>query len=150
SHRAWWHRCAAASRVRASLSQRARPRPASTSSPSCVGRADMVAGLAPGFADPVLAAQSTFRRIMDAAARPGLGCSLAETVNPPPPLARGAGAVALTLFDQDTPVWLDAALDTEPEVAYWLRFHTRAPIVAEPDRAAFAILSDAERMPALE
>jgi alpha-D-ribose 1-methylphosphonate 5-triphosphate synthase subunit PhnH len=103
--------------------------------------------LAPGFADPVLSAQSTFRAIMDATARPGTVCALSETVAPPLPLSRGAGAVALTLLDHDTPVWLDAALAAQSDVAYWLRFHTRAPIVSETQQAAFAILSDPERMP---
>ena len=105
----------------------------------------MTAVLAPGFANPVLSSQSTFRAIMDATARPGTVYALTETVAPPPPLSRGAGAMALALLDQDTPVWLDAALAAETEVAYWLRFHTRAPIVSESERAAFAILSDPER-----
>jgi alpha-D-ribose 1-methylphosphonate 5-triphosphate synthase subunit PhnH len=107
----------------------------------------MTAVLAPGFADPVLSAQSTFRAIMDATARPGTVYPLSEMAASPPPLSRGAGAVALTLLDQDTPVWLDAALAAQSEVAYWLRFHTRAPIVSETQQAAFAILSDPERMP---
>jgi alpha-D-ribose 1-methylphosphonate 5-triphosphate synthase subunit PhnH len=106
--------------------------------------------LASGFADPVLSAQSTFRRIMDATARPATVCALPETVAPPRPLSRGVGAVALTLFDQDTPVWLDPALAAAADAAYWLRFHTRAPIVSEPDRAAFAIFSQPDRAPPFE
>jgi alpha-D-ribose 1-methylphosphonate 5-triphosphate synthase subunit PhnH len=106
----------------------------------------MDARLAAGFAEPVLAAQSTFRCIMDAIARPGRIQDLLEAVAPPRPLSRGAGAVALTLFDHDTPVWLDAPLAVA-NVTDWLRFHTRAPIVSEPRRAAFAILSDPQRAP---
>src|SRR5262245_53694134 len=105
----------------------------------------MTAALAPGFTDPVLSAQSTFRAVMDACAHPGTTYALSQAVAPPPPLSPGAGAVALTLLDQDTPIWLDAALDAETEVAYWLRFHTRAPIVSASERAAFAIISDPVR-----
>jgi alpha-D-ribose 1-methylphosphonate 5-triphosphate synthase subunit PhnH len=106
--------------------------------------------LSPGFADPVLAAQACFRALMEASARPGqvyrLSGERAQAVVPPVPLSRGAGALALTLLDQDTPVWLDAPLCAE-DVTYWLRFHTRAPIVGDPQRAAFAILADSERAP---
>src|SRR5262245_30732284 len=102
--------------------------------------------LSPGFADPVLEAQSAFRSIMEATARPGKACPLDATLTPPAPLSRGAAVVALTLFDQDTPVWLDAPLAGD-ELAYWLRFHTRAPVVTDPQRAAFAILSRPEAPP---
>jgi alpha-D-ribose 1-methylphosphonate 5-triphosphate synthase subunit PhnH len=102
--------------------------------------------LSPGFIDPVLEAQSAFRSIMEATARPGKVCPLDATLTPPAPLSRGAGVVALTLFDHDTPVWLDAPLASN-DVTYWLRFHTRAPVVTDPQRAAFAILSRPEQAP---
>jgi len=103
--------------------------------------------LAPGFADPVFAAQSTFRAVMEATARPGRIFDLAETVAAPAPLSPGAAALALTLFDQDTPVWLDAPLADGADVAAWLRFHTRAPLVNATDRAAFAVLSQPAETP---
>jgi alpha-D-ribose 1-methylphosphonate 5-triphosphate synthase subunit PhnH len=102
--------------------------------------------LSPGFVDPVLEAQSAFRSIMEATARPGKVCPLDATLTPPAPLSRGAGVLALTLFDHDTPVWLDAPLASD-DVTYWLRFHTRAPVVTDPQGAAFAILSRLERAP---
>jgi alpha-D-ribose 1-methylphosphonate 5-triphosphate synthase subunit PhnH len=103
--------------------------------------------LTPGFADPVFAAQSTFRCVMDALARPGTVHRIADAVTAPRPLSQGAAAIALTLFDQDTPIWLDAALAAEPAVAQWLRFHTGAPIVADPGQAAFGVVSDHARLP---
>lgn len=106
----------------------------------------MTATLAPGFSDRVLSAQSVFRSIMDACARPGRVCGLSVNLAPPPPLAHGAAAAALTLLDQDTPVWLDAPL-AGAGVAYWLRFHTGAPVVNDPQQAAFAIVSDPEHAP---
>lgn len=101
---------------------------------------------APGFADPVLSAQSNFRAIMAALARPGTSRALTAPISAPQRLSRGAAAVALTLCDQDTPVWLDAAL-AETDVADWLRFHTGAPIVSETNRAAFAFFAEPQNAP---
>ena len=66
-----------------------------------------IAELPAGFADKVLSAQSTFRSVMEAMARPGSVHRVTAAVGTPPPMMRGAAAIALTLFDHDTPVWLD-------------------------------------------
>lgn len=100
----------------------------------------------PGFADPVLSAQSSFRAIMSAMARPGTPHALTESVSAPRRLSRGAAAVALALCDQDTPVWLDAAL-AKTDVADWLRFHTGATIVSETGRAVFAFFAEPQHAP---
>jgi alpha-D-ribose 1-methylphosphonate 5-triphosphate synthase subunit PhnH len=98
----------------------------------------------------VLAAQSTFRKVMDATARPGL----IETINPiagaPAALAPAAAAIALTLFDHDTPIWLDAPLARSGDVASWLRFQTGCPIVTERERCAFALIGDVAALPSFE
>ncbi|MEO9528503.1 MAG: phosphonate C-P lyase system protein PhnH [Roseibium sp.] len=98
--------------------------------------------LAAGFPDPVHDAQGCFRALMDAMARPGTRRK-SETgpLNPPAPLTPVATAIALTLFDYDTPVWLDRPLMTSDAVKTFLRFHTGAPIVSEPVDAAFALVS---------
>jgi alpha-D-ribose 1-methylphosphonate 5-triphosphate synthase subunit PhnH len=107
------------------------------------------AALAGGFAEPVFDAQGVFRAVMDAMARPGKAVDLSEKTAPPAPLSAEAGAVALTLFDHEAPVWLGQKFAASPAVADWLRFHTGCPIVTEPDEAAFALVSDAAQMPVL-
>jgi alpha-D-ribose 1-methylphosphonate 5-triphosphate synthase subunit PhnH len=81
--------------------------------------------LSPGFADPVGDAQSCFRAVLDAMARPGqvhaVGGAAALA-----PLCNAATAVLLTLADHETPLWLD------PEAAAaraWIAFHTGASFV---------------------
>lgn len=97
--------------------------------------------VAPAFLDPVMAAQLTFRAVLDATARPGSVVAFDDApAASPTPLSVGAAAIALTLCDQDAPVWLDAGL-RRPTVIEWLRFHTGARIVDDPDAAAFAFVS---------
>ncbi|MBB1090099.1 phosphonate C-P lyase system protein PhnH [Rhodopseudomonas palustris] len=106
--------------------------------------------LSAGFADQVTAAQATFRSVMQAMARPGIVQRIdVELGAVPAPLAHATAAIALTLLDHDTPLWLDAAANT-PAVTQWLRFHTSAPQTEAPDAAAFALITDPCAMPAPE
>ena len=109
-----------------------------------------IAELPPGFADKVLSAQSTFRVVMEATARPGSVQRVTADVGTPSGLVHGSAAMALTLFDHDTPVWLDPALATVSEVATWLKFHTGAPVVIDPAVASFALVADGDLLPDLE
>lgn len=89
----------------------------------------------PAFADPVLGAQSSFRSLMEAMARPGRVQRLAALPDAPAPLAPAAAAALLALADAETPVWTDA-----PEGARgWIRFHTGAPLVDLPMEAEFLL-----------
>ncbi len=90
-----------------------------------------VAEMPAGFADKVLSAQSTFRSVMDAMARPGSVQRIVASAGTPGAMMRGTAAIALTLFDHDTPVWLDASMSETPDVTKWLKFHTGAPVVAD-------------------
>ena len=104
--------------------------------------------LAPGFADPVHDAQAVFRVLLDALARPGTtgwidatpghGDALTHT-----PVA--ALAALLTLCDYATPVWLQTRDDA---LASTIRFHTGAPLVDLPGRAAFAYVDQSSALPA--
>ena len=109
-----------------------------------------VAELPAGFADKVLSAQSTFRSVMDAMARPGSVQRIAAGAGAPASMMRGTAAIALTLFDHDTPVWLDAQMSETPDVAKWLKFHTGVPVVADSSICSFAIIGDARALPALD
>jgi alpha-D-ribose 1-methylphosphonate 5-triphosphate synthase subunit PhnH len=109
-----------------------------------------VAELPAGFADKVLSAQSVFRSVMDAMARPGSVQRIASAAGAPVGMMRGAAAIALTLFDHDTPVWLDGRMLATADVAKWLKFHTSAPVIADSSIASFALVGDPENLPALD
>jgi alpha-D-ribose 1-methylphosphonate 5-triphosphate synthase subunit PhnH len=101
------------------------------------------------FADPVHASQGTFRVVMEALARPGTVVSIPAVVWVPP-LHPAAAAVALTLLDYETPVWLDRRLASASALTDWFRFHTGAPITTDARRAAFAFVADAAQAPPLD
>jgi alpha-D-ribose 1-methylphosphonate 5-triphosphate synthase subunit PhnH len=109
-----------------------------------------VAELPAGFADKVLSAQTTFRSVMDAMARPGSVQRVVAASGAPAALMRGTAAIALTLFDHDTPVWLDPGLSETPEVGRWLKFHTGAPVIPDSSVCSFAVIGDARALPALD
>lgn len=96
--------------------------------------------VAAGFVEPVLAAQATFRTVMDAMARPGSVRRLAG-IAAPAPLSPTAAAIALTLLDYETPFWLDPPLAATPDLARFISFHTGARLTAEPAEAAFAFVA---------
>jgi alpha-D-ribose 1-methylphosphonate 5-triphosphate synthase subunit PhnH len=102
--------------------------------------------IAAGFDDPVSGAQATFRAVLDATARPGTIMTAHTLLAAPAPLSAATAAVALTLCDQDTCVWLDATLRTAG-IIDWLRFHTGTRVVDDPSRAAFAFVGAANEVP---
>jgi alpha-D-ribose 1-methylphosphonate 5-triphosphate synthase subunit PhnH len=112
------------------------------------GLADF-ATLEPGFDDPVRGSQAAFRALLDAMAHPGRIVALPGLLGgaPPAPLGTAAAAIALTLCDIDTPVWLDAAASS---AAGYLAFHCGAPFATGPAEARFAIIADAVALPLLD
>lgn len=103
-----------------------------------------------GFSNPVLNAQSVFRAVMDAMARPATIVEVDAAVAPPSPLGRAAGAIACALIDADTPFWLDAALAESTALRSWLAFHTGAREMATCGDVAFALVGAPTTMPPLE
>ena len=79
--------------------------------------------LSPGFADSVADAQSCFRSVLNAMARPGHLHAIGG-VSAPHPLCDAAAAILLTLADHETPLWLDPMA---VEASVWITFHTGAP-----------------------
>jgi len=100
-----------------------------------------------GFANPVQSSQAVFRCVMNALARPGSVQRVTEKVNAPSLLMPAAAAVALSLFDHDTPIWIDDRVAAEPEIAAWLRFQTGAPLTSDASRAAFALMHSSAAVP---
>jgi len=90
----------------------------------------------PGFTDPVRDAQTTFRAVLDAMARPGRLHQVGQNLMVPAPLDRATAAVLLTLIDNETPLWMDPAAAAARD---WLAFHCGATIVEAPEAAMFAL-----------
>lgn len=107
-----------------------------------------LAAVRPAFADPMRDSQSVFRKVMEAVARPGTIADIAFAAEPPAGLAPAAAAVALTLFDFETQVWLDPAL-AGGETETWMRFHCGCPLTVDPSNAAFAVVCDMAAAPPL-
>ena len=106
--------------------------------------------LQPGFADPVHDAQSVFRAVLDALARPGRLCRVGDRLAPSEEAGIATRATLLALADATTAVWLQCVL---PELASALRFHTGAPLIRDMSAlsvAHFALLTDPAHCPALE
>ena len=103
-----------------------------------------------GFQEPVFDAQIVFRQVMNALARPGTICSFEDCAMPPSPLLPKAGAIAATLFDADTTIWLDSNLRQEQALIDWLVFHTAANMVEQTFDANFAVVGEKASLPSLE
>lgn len=104
--------------------------------------------IAAGFAAPVRDSQAVFREVMECVARPGRIATFGFAPDAPAGLATAAGALALTLFDFETPVWLDPAL-RESAAQSWLRFHCGCPLTTDPAQADFAVVTDMSSAPEL-
>ena len=84
-----------------------------------------------------------FRAILDALSKPGLEVSVPELADKPAALHDASIVMALALCDYQSPVWLSPRIN-QAEVCSFLRFHTGAPIVADPAEAQFAFVESGE------
>lgn len=100
--------------------------------------------------DPVLSSQSVFRSVMNALARPGSIQTISAVVDAPSRLMPATAAVALSLFDHDTPIWIDDHFNADPAVAAWLRFESDAPLTVDASRASFTLIHCGTALPDFE
>jgi alpha-D-ribose 1-methylphosphonate 5-triphosphate synthase subunit PhnH len=98
--------------------------------------------LQPAFNDPVLDAQTSFRSALKALSEPGLVQPLNRALTLEN-LQPATYALCLAFLDSDTPLWLAPRFDT-PAIRANLAFHCGCPIVAERERALFALLDERE------
>ena len=99
-----------------------------------------------GFSDPVHDAQNTFRGVLNALSRPGKRFALGAPVRGVL-LGAAMAHLLLALTDDDTAVWWQRS---DRAAADWLRFHTGATRTADPQLAAFAVLTSAADLPPLD
>ena len=90
---------------------------------------------------PVQDAQQSFRRLLKAMSEPGVIVALHQLKHGWQPLGLATTSVLLTLVDGDTPVWLAPSMDNDI-ARQNLRFHTNAPLVDQPQLAAFAVADE--------
>lgn len=102
--------------------------------------------LCAGLTDSVHDAQQAFRAALDALACPGRRVDVGRAIAGLP-LGAAMAHLLLTLADDDTAVWWQDGGDA---AARWLRFHTGAQAASAPDEAAFAVITSALAMPALD
>ena len=103
----------------------------------------------PGFSDPVLDAQTTFRLLLASMSRPGTVHELPTLTPAPFPLFETTAAVCLTLLDLHTPIWMDIDIENHEAAADYLRFHCGCPIVLQPSDASFALITSQSIAPSL-
>ncbi len=102
-----------------------------------------------GFTDAIHHSQQWFRVLLEAMSRPGtiqLPTADACTLSPIPPLSATSAALALTLLDNGTSVWLQ---EPEHSMVCWLRFHCGCPVEATIGEAAFLFVTDGKQLPDL-
>ena len=103
-----------------------------------------------GFQTPVFQAQETFHGVMHGFAEPGTVKTLNYKGGGPRLLPLAAAAIALTLFDETTPVWLSPELHNGGSIGKWLAFHTGAPVVEHKTDAHFALFGPDAPLPTFE
>ncbi len=107
------------------------------------------AAIKPAFQDAPHEAQTVFRAVMEAMARPGRIGTLEAGFDAPDPLGAASAAILIALADFETPIWLDAALSSDRAATDFLRFHTGAKFAATPEEASFAVIAEPNRAPPL-
>ncbi|MGO1765921.1 phosphonate C-P lyase system protein PhnH [Advenella sp. S44] len=98
--------------------------------------------LVTAFADPVLNAQTSFRAALKTMSEPGT-IARADFADALDVMHPATFSLALTLFDDDTKVWLSPSVDT-PMIRANLAFHCACPVTDDPQQADLAIMVASE------
>jgi alpha-D-ribose 1-methylphosphonate 5-triphosphate synthase subunit PhnH len=100
------------------------------------------------YSAEALRSSRNFRVLLDAMAKPGHVFDFAPKNLDVAPLYATTIAIAHTLFDFQSPIWLSPAFAQDGVIRH-LKFHTGAPRVEKGRDAAFAVLSARDGIPAL-
>ncbi|MDR1312707.1 MAG: phosphonate C-P lyase system protein PhnH [Deltaproteobacteria bacterium] len=105
--------------------------------------------LTPGFASCSLASQAVFRLALAALSKPAFPfpADFGVLFERDPPMPATLAAMALTLADGLTPVWLSPSLRAASD---WLQFHRSVPLARTPDRASLVFAASPGELPPLD
>lgn len=94
-----------------------------------------------GFESPVYDSQTVFRQLLKAMSEPVTECTVPVLDECPDTLNLATYSVALTLFDQDTQVFLTDSIQSD-DVKQTLRFHTALKLVDAVEQADFVLCNE--------
>ena len=98
----------------------------------------------PGFTDPGSDSSLIFRSVLDAMAKPGKICMPNCNIEPPGRFDAMACAIALTLCDMETPIWLSEDVWSDAVLNH-LIFHTGVRLARDPSEAKFVFVGPGQR-----
>ena len=104
--------------------------------------------LTPGFDDPELGSQQTFRAIVKALDNPGSLVQIKSKLSAPSVLNSASAALFLTLCHNETKVWAD--LTWNYPLIDWFQYQCGCSIVTEPCMASLALITKSTGMPPLD
>lgn len=102
-----------------------------------------------GFANPSIDAAFSFRALLSTMSRPGKLVPLTVAFQAIDNLNPVAKLVALTLVDQQSPIWLDEDLNSD-QVQQFIKFNCAATISAAKNQAMFGFFSHCPSVKELE
>jgi len=104
--------------------------------------------LTPGFDDPELGTQQTFRAMVKALDHPGHFVQIKSKLSVPEVLNPASAALFLTLCNDKTTVWAD--LNWNCALIEWFQYQCGCSIVTEPCMASLALITNPVAMPPLD
>jgi alpha-D-ribose 1-methylphosphonate 5-triphosphate synthase subunit PhnH len=118
-------------------------------SPDSYSRKEPLQKPEPGFINFTLASQTVFRLALAALSRPTkvFEADFEGFFKGKPPLPYTAAALALTLLDHQTAVWLSPSFRESQD---YLTFHTSAPMAGSPEKGSFLLVASPKELPPLD